>query len=160
MTKTTEERVYEFIKAAVDAVTVTTPTPDDPLFDLEVHDHMHRKIKTDAGIRVGTASGELSPFEAETGWGEYNVELPLVIYCRIADTQKDDDNRTVAMRRAGVIAKAIAALFWDNASCDAAFRDTRIRNFVRGFDSLTKSDHFAVVNLTLYVNEVGGSTGR
>lgn len=160
MTKTPEDRVYEFIKAAVDAVTLTTPTPDSPLFNLEVHDHVFRKIKTEAGIRVGTASGELSPFEAETGWGEYNVELPLVIYCRITGTQKDDDNRTLASRKTADIAKAIAALFWDNASCDAAFRDTRIRNFVRGFDSLTQSDHFAVANLTLYVNEVGGSTGR
>lgn len=158
--KTTEERVYEFIKAAVDAVTLTTPTPDSALYDLEVHDHFFRKIKTDAGIRVGTASGELSPFEAETGWGEYNVEILLVIYARIADTQKDDDNRTLAMRRVSDIAKAVAALFWDNPSCDAVFRDTRIRRFDRGFDSLTKSDHYAVANLTLYVNEVGGSTGR
>lgn len=160
MTKTVEELSYEFIKAAVDAVTLTTPTPDSPLFDLEVHDHFHRKIKTNAGIRVGTANGQLSPFEAESGWGEYNVEIPLVIYARIEQTQKDDENRTLAMRQARDIAKAVAALFWDNPSCDAAFRDTRIFDYISGYDSLTKADHYAVVNLTLRVNEVGGSIGR
>lgn len=157
MTKTVEERVYDFLKAAVDAVTLTTPTPDHALFDLEVHDHFFRKIKTDVGVRVGTASGQLSPFEAEAGWGEYNVEILLVVFTRIEQTQKDDDNRTLAMRRARDVAKAVAALFWDNPSCDAAFRDTRILDYVAGYDSLTKSDHYAVVNLTLRVNGVGGS---
>lgn len=157
MTKTVEERVYDFLKAAVDAVTLTTPTPDHALFDLEVHDHFFRKIKTDVGVRVGTANGQLSPFEAEVGWGEYNVEILLVVFARIEQTQKDDDNRTLAMRRARDVAKAVAALFWDNPSCDAAFRDTRILDYVAGYDSLTKSDHYAVVNLTLRVNGVGGS---
>jgi len=158
--KTVEERVYDFIKAAVDAVTLTTPTPDSPFFDLEVHDHVYRKVTKEAGIRIGTAEGELSPTEGGETFNEYNCELLLVVFVRIPTTQKDGDERTLAMHQATAIAQALALLFWDNASCDERFRDTRIRDFIRGYDSLTKSDHFAVVNLTLRVNEVGGSIGR
>ncbi len=157
---TTEERVYEFIKAAVDAVTETTPTPDSALFDLEVHDHVYRKITKPAGIRIGTADGELSPSAGGEEMNEYNCSMLLVVFVRIPTTQKDGDERTVAMRQAVEIAKAVSLLFWDNSSCDERFRDTRIKDFIRGYDSLNKADHYAIVNLTLRVNEVGGSIGR
>lgn len=159
--KTVEERVYDFIKAEVDRVTETEPTPESPLFDIQVHDHVYRKIdkKKDAGVRIGTASGELSPNEGGTEFNEYNCELLLVVFVKIASTQKDGDERTLAMRKATDIAHALALLFWDNASCDAHFRDTRLRDFIRGYDS-KDGDQFAIVNLTLRVTEIGGSIGR
>lgn len=158
MTLTTEERVYGFLKAAVDAATATNDA-GQPLFGLEVHDHFSRRIKTNAGIRVGTASGQLSPFEGGEDFGEYNVRLLLVIYVRITSTQKDDDERTLAMRQVADIAKAVAQLFWDSPSCDERFRDTRCYDFVRGYDSLNKADSYAVANLTLLVNQIGQSIG-
>lgn len=159
--KTVEERVYDFIQAAVDAVTLTTPTQDSPLFDVQVHDHVFRKInKTkEAGIRIGTAEGQLSPTEGGAEFNEYNCILLVVVFVRIASTQKDGDARTLAMRKATDIAHALALLFWDNTSCDERFRDTRMYDFVRGYDS-KDGDHYAIVNLTLRVNEVGGSIGR
>lgn len=150
----TEELVYEFIRKAVGEAST-----DSPLCDLEVHDHFYRKIEQDAGVRVGEASGQLSPTPGGESFGEYNVQLLLVVYARIEGTQKDGPERIVARRHASQIAKAVAQLFWDNPSCDERFRDTRCYDFVRGFDSLTKSDHFAVVNLTLLVNEVGQAIG-
>ncbi len=150
----TEELVYQFIRQAVDAAAT-----DSPLCGLEVHDHFYRKIEQDAGIRVGEAGGQLSPTAGGESFGEYNVQMLLVVYARIEGTHKDGAERIEARRRASRIAKAVAQLFWDNPSCDEKFRDTRCYDFVRGFDSLTKADHYAVVNLTLLVNEVGQAIG-
>lgn len=158
MTKTTEERLYDFILEAVLAATAVGD-PAHPLFDLEVHDHPYRKIKTGAGIRVGTPQGQLSPFEDSLEMGEFNVEIILAVYVRIEGTQKDDDARTLAMRKTTDIAKAIALLFWNSPECDGRFRDTRCYNFVRGYDSLNKADHFAVANLTVLVNQIGQTIG-
>lgn len=158
MTLTTEERVYQFIKTAVDAATATNDA-GLPLFGLEVHDHFFRKIETNAGIRIGTASGQISPFPGGEEFGEYNVNLTLVVYVRIVGTQKDGDERTEAMRQVCDISKALAALFWDNPSCDERFRDTRLRDFIRGYDSLKAADPYAVGNLTLIINEMGGTIG-
>lgn len=158
MTKTTEERLFEFIQQAVLAATAAGD-PGHPLFDLEVHDHPYRKIKTNTGIRVGTPQGQLSPFEDGLEMGEFNVEIILVIYTRIEGSQKDDDARTLAMRKTADIAKAVALLFWNSPECDERFRDTRCYNFVRGYDSLNKADHFAVANLTVLVNQIGQTIG-
>lgn len=158
MTKTTEERLYEFMHEAVVAATAAGDAAH-PLFDLEVHDHPYRKIKTNAGIRVNPPQGQLSPFEDGLEMGEFNVEIILVIYVRIEGSQKDDDARTLAMRKATDITKAIALLFWSNPECDERFRDTRCYNFVRGYESLNKADHFAVANLTVLVNQIGQTIG-
>lgn len=158
MRKTTEEHVYEFIQAAVLAATAAGD-PAHPLFDLEVHDHPYRKIKTAAGIRVNPAEGQLSPFEDATEMGEFNVEIILVVYVKIVGTQKDGDERSQAMRQVADIAKALGLLFWNSPTCDERFRDVRCYGFVRGYDSLNKADHFAVANLPILVNKIGQTIG-
>ncbi|HMV46577.1 MAG TPA: hypothetical protein PLD20_00980 [Blastocatellia bacterium] len=155
MEKTTEELVYDFIKAAVEAVS----DAQHPLFGLEVHDHPFRKIRTNRGIRLNPPEGQLSPLEDGLAMGEFNVRMIVVVYVRIEGTHKDDDDRTLAMRQVTDISKALGLLFWDNPTFDEGFRDARLYDFVRGYDSLNKADHFAVANLTLLVNRIGQTIG-
>ncbi len=156
--KTTEELVYDFIKAAVDAAT-QSGDPQHPLAGLEVHDHPYRKIKTNRGIRLNPAEGQFSPLEDGQAMGEFNVRMILVVYVRIEGSQKDDDARSLAMREVAEIAKALGLLFWDNPTFDEGFRDARAYDFIRGYESLSKADHFAVANLTLLVNRIGQTIG-
>ena len=160
MELTTEERVYGFLKSAVDAATATNDAAL-PLFDLQVLDHPYRLITKDAGIIVDSdVEGDLSPFDLAEAMGEFNVVMAVVCFARVPSTQKDGDERREAMRQANDIAKAVALLFWNNPSCDERFRDTRCTRFVRGFTTLKKADTYAQCALTLLVNEVGGQISR
>jgi hypothetical protein len=143
---TIEDIVVTAIETAVAAAGSGTP-----LYQAEVHDTVYLRITKGYGIRIGDCTSDLAPSPGDTQLEEFNAELMLVFYARIAGAEKSD--RKAARNQVRELALATAKLFVDDPTIGGAVRDCNLGKLKRGYDSLTDADSYAVANLPLVVNQ-------
>lgn len=151
-----ETKLFSVINDQVAAVT-TAGEALNPLFGLDVHDNLWRRLKIDEkpdAIRVGRASGEKTPTAGSDQMIEAFCNVPLWVYVRIAGNEQDDGTaREAAFERADAIANALLLWLW-NGGAEAAKL-----TFSDGVLSFDRSDHeydsnpYAVVSLSIVLSE-------
>jgi len=143
-----EDHVYDFLEAAIAAA-----PPGSLLADAELHDHIYREIKTEYGIRIGDGESELAPSAGDTAELEFDGFVPIVIFSAVTGADRSD--RKAARSRMIGLAKEVSRAFRQDPTMGGRVNDSRIRRLPRGWDSIT-STPYAVANMSLLVNEIGG----
>jgi hypothetical protein len=145
---TPEDAIVEMLEAAVAAAAQGTP-----LYQAEVQDTVYQQIEQDYGVRVGDCASQVAPSAGGEEMEEFDAQLTLVAYSRIAGTDKTD--RKAARNDARALALAVAKLFFDDNTIGGNVRDARVMKMRRGYDSITGGETYAVANLDLLINETG-----
>ena len=143
---TIEDAIFEFIEAAVAAA-----QEGEPLFKAEVHDTVYQRIKQDYGVRVGDCESDLAPAPGAAEVQEFDTELTLIFYARVAGADKS--NRKAARNQVRELALAVAKLIFDDPSIGGQVFDCLPGKLRRGYDSITDADEYAVANLPLRINQ-------
>lgn len=145
---TIEDAIYEYVNGAV-----TAAAEESPLHEAEVHETVHERITKDYGIRIGDCDSDLAPLAGGEAMEEFDAYIVVVIFWRVAGADKSE--RRPARDKARALALATAKLFFDDPTMGGRVRDSMVDTCVRGFDSVTDADEYAVVNMPLWVNMSG-----
>lgn len=142
-----EIALYDFLRESFDAA-----SPGTDLFELELHDTIYQKIKTDNGVRIGEAESDWSPVGAGE-LKEFDAQLMVVCFSRIVGTDKTE--RQAALQKVFNIHRAVVGLIFQSPSLGGRVCDnTLILRAARGYDAIS-SDPYAVVNQPLVFNLSG-----
>jgi hypothetical protein len=145
---TVEDAIFEYINAAV-----TAAPEGSALHGAEVHETIYETITKDYGIRIGDCDSELAPLAGGEAIQEFDAYVVVVIFWRVEGADKSE--RRPARNKARALALATAKLFFDDQTMGGRVRDSMVDTCVRGYDSVTDADEYAVVNMPLWVNMSG-----
>jgi hypothetical protein len=140
-----ETLVYQFLQTLIDRAVA-----EQPLYRLELHDNLFRRIKTDRGVRVGTVDSTLS-LNPEGEIEEFSAGVTLVVYARIREGGLPSRNqaRQIVLNIAAEITKKIQL---DGSLGNRVCR-ARILQAGRDFDEYDSAP-YAVMNLPIIINEM------
>jgi hypothetical protein len=144
--KPVEILLFDFLKEKFDLA-----VPDEPLFQIELHDTMHQTITKLRGVRISEANGLLAPGPGG-GVGEWDVELIVTCYAKVEG--KDKTERQAALQASFDIHRAVAGLLFDDSSLGGRVCDVLLRKWGRGYD-VFEGNPYAVVNQPLIMNPSG-----
>ncbi|HEX8500800.1 MAG TPA: hypothetical protein VF659_09425 [Pyrinomonadaceae bacterium] len=143
---TVEDATHEFIAEAVVAA-----EEGSALFGIELHDTLYTS-KQERGVQIGDCESDVAPLPGGEGMQEFDAELSLFCFARIAGEDKSD--RKAARNKARELMLAVAALFFDNTTMGGRVNDVLVRRCVRGYTD-QGGDVFALAIVPLVVNGTG-----
>lgn len=143
---TIEDATHEFISEAVEAA-----AEGSPLFGAELHDTVYTSIQ-EYGVRIGDCESDVAPLPGGEGMEEFDAELALYCFARIAGEEKSD--RKAARNKARGLMLAVAGLFFGNTTMGGRVSDVLVRRCVRGYTD-QGGDVFALAIVPLVVNGTG-----
>jgi hypothetical protein len=146
MEKPSEILLYEFLRESFNAL-----PQDHPLFEVELHDTVFQTIKTERGVRISEAVGDLSP-GPEMVVKEYDVLVILTCYSRVTGKEKTD--RQPALIDVFAIQKAVYSLLIDDSTLGGRVCDSMLLKGGRGYDVL-EGEPYAVSNTPIVINPSG-----
>lgn len=129
-------------------------SPDDVIYDLDIHDTIHQAItdKKPKGVRISDATGEMAP-TATGGIREYNVELVIVCYAKVEGVNKKE--RQASLIAVFEIQSEIYRLLLADPSLGGRSCDAQITGGSRGYD-VFDGNPFAVANIAVTINAGSG----
>jgi hypothetical protein len=143
-----EKALFEFFTERIAAAMQGTT-----LYNLELHDTVYRSIKTDRGLRIGTAVRTLAPANDDLR-KELDARLPLAVFSRVLGVDKPE-GRLAALESVIEIASAVCQELENFANLGDRVCDTFIEPEVPvDFDTIN-SDVFAVAEIWVIVNPTG-----
>jgi hypothetical protein len=143
MDKPAEILLFDFLTEQIELA-----VPDDPLFQIELHDTVHQTITKDRGVRISEAVGELLP-ASDGEWKEFDATLIVTCYSRVLG--KDKTQRQTALADVFTIQKAVSELIGTGSTLGNRVCDVLLRQYGRGYDVLD-GEPYAVVNIPLVIN--------
>lgn len=143
---TIEDSTHDFIAEAVGAA-----EEGSAFFDAELHDTVYTSMG-EYGVRIGDCESDVAPLPGDEGMEEFDAELSLYCFARIAGEEKAD--RKAARNKARGLMLAVAGLFFDDTTMGGRVRDVLVRRCVRGYTD-QGADVFAVAVVPLVVNGTG-----
>ncbi len=139
--------LFDFLTELIDAA-----VPDDPLFQLELHDTIYQKITKENGLRISDAISDPAP---ERGGivKEFDIKLQLVCFARVLGT--DQKQRADALQKVYDIEMAIIQAFVDdNLSLGGRVCDLKIDSVPRSYDSFD-GNPYAIALIPIVLNPTG-----
>lgn len=143
---TPEDAIDEYLTAAAEAA-----AEGQLLFGAEVHDTVYSTI-SDFGFRLSDCESDPAPLPEGDGMDEFDAQLTLVCFSRVAGQDRTD--RKAARDKARALMLAAAQLFFDDTTAGGRVRDVLVGRCRRGFDT-EGDDIYAVVNMPLTINGTG-----
>ena len=146
MDKPAEILLFDFFEEQIGAA-----VPAEILYEVELHDTIHQKIKTPRGIRISEAVGDLSP-GPENVLKEYDVLIILTCYSRVIGPQKTQ--RQPALIDVFNLQKESYRVLLENPTLNERVCDLLLLKGSRGYDVFDEGV-YAVSNTPIIINPSG-----
>lgn len=147
---TTEEIVYGWIKALVEAA-----AGDDPLSGAQVSKTAFGGVTSNRCIQIGPVlRATPRPSAGGDEVEEFDAEIVIILLSQVADTKTDDDYAS-ARGDAIQMALSLARAAFDDNTLGGAARDSMPDDLPRDFTTVAKTAPYAVANLKLKLNPSG-----
>jgi hypothetical protein len=164
-----EDSIYDFLKAAIDAVNTAEADfeEDDvhsPLFEAQLLDspfaELEEKASNTHGIIVDDGESDFAPNPGATEVKEFDGHVTLIVFRSIDGSDRTE--RKAARSGAISLAMAVAKLFFDAEGCtmNGRVQDARVADskgqprVIRGWVNW-KSNPYSIMNVPLLINDTG-----
>lgn len=150
MSKPAELDLFDFLQERVDA-----SSPDDVIYQLEIHDTVYQSITKNKGVRISDAVATVAP---GPGGGMREVNALVILACFVKVEGKNQKQRSEATQAVFDLQQAVYQLLYDDPTLGGRVCDSMPQRGSRSYDTF-KATPYAIANIPVVINPDGTLKG-